>query len=182
MTEEKETFDNEQNEDDLKEDNLNKDDESKPQNWLTENQFSMQIGIVLAAIAVFLVIIIGIFSGVSFFTMLWRVFAGGIIFFALGFGIGFLLNQFIPEIAAAKDSSEDNREYDVGNNVDFTIEDEDNTENNDDQKEFMDTFQDDAPMMNEPHHAPKNKFQEHNLPDDPKLLAEGVRTMMKKDE
>ena len=147
-------------------------------NWFGENQFVMRSGIILAAIAIFIVIIIGIISGVGFWRILFRIILGGIIFFALGIGVGFLLQSFIPDISSRFKKSEEYDNENVGDNVDYIADD--NSEDSD--KEYIDSFKNEDGSNNPDIDKISQKTKEYNIPDDPKMLADAVRTVMKRDE
>ncbi|MDH4127425.1 MAG: hypothetical protein OEV44_01640 [Spirochaetota bacterium] len=146
-------------------------------NWFSDNQLAARFGIIFAGVAIFLIIIVGIFSGVGFWRIILRIFIGGIIFLGFGIGIGILLQKFVPELLSKKSESSNN-DKSIGENVDYVAGD--STEENN--TEYLESFQ-----QNQDNSDPKlkkldKKSKEFNIPNDPKMLADAVRTVMKRDE
>jgi len=141
----------------------------------SEYDFPIKIGAVFAFLAVVLVLLIGIFSGVTIGTILWRFIIGGAIFFLFGFGVGFLLKMFVPEITTLNTDFQDE---DLGGTVDLTADD-DQAEKEIVDNSFYQNGQEDQGQLDL---GKKGNLGDFNIPDDPKLLAEGVRTMLSKDD
>ena len=153
---------------------------------LSDHQFSITLGSIFAAIAILIVIFVGIVGGVSILTILWRIFLYSIVFFAIGAGIGFLLKWRIPEITQITSKGASQEKTSLGENVDYITEEDDamnESTNNDDlsKEEYLENINLTKPdTTNE---SKQNKIKnEYSIPDDPKILAQAVRTVMKRDE
>ena len=165
-------------EDDL-EDEEEYEEEDESGNSRSSYEFPIKIGAIFAAVAIFIVLIVGIFSGITFWTILVRMVISGLIFFALGFGVGFLIKMFIPEI----DELNGGEEYSPGDNVDYITEDDDNEENEgEENKEYLDNFFEGDKNTSKKMGTLGGEASDYNIPDDPKMLADAVRTVIKRDE
>jgi hypothetical protein len=77
-------------------------------------------GLVAAIFAVLISVSLGIFSGVGFFHVLIRGFIFAIIFFGLGFGLRFIVNNFFPELLFSNDEAAQIEE--PGSHINITID------------------------------------------------------------
>lgn len=152
--------------------------------WFGDHQLSITVGGVLAAISLVIVLLVGLFSGVSFLTILFRMLYCGLIFFGLGFGIGWLISNYVSELAEVILPGSTN--YSLGDNIDYTAGDDSEMDTGDDNEYVAESLTDTAEQQDvsstKPEDGLSQKLRENSLPDDPKLLAEGIRTMMQRDE
>lgn len=151
-------------------------------NFLAEHQLGIKLGIALAVIAVLLVFFVGLITGVSFSTMVWRMFLGLIIFSILGLGIGFLIKTFVPEVSQIdleSDTRSDQRDHGLGENIDLVASHDEGED-----KEFIGgnlSIQEESPDTSIGY-AKKDSVDEFNIPtNDPKMLADAVRTVMRRE-
>ncbi len=156
----------------------NKVDEAEiPKNSIKEyfqkNPFSVKIAVFLAGIAVVLVLIVGIISGISFFwTIIWRMFLYGVIFAGMGYAIGIILEKYVPELF----NMEQNQEDELGEHVDYTTEDDLNNISEND-------LSDDFYQGSNPKQDKLTKLsKEYAIPNDPKILADAIRTKLYEDK
>lgn len=148
--------------------------------FLADNPFALQLGIVFLAIALLIVLLVGIFSGVSFSTILWRLISFGALFFILGFGIGVLLKMFVPEIMDIKDESY--TEEGLGENIDYVTEEEDVNE-----LTHSPGMEDDGGYGQERLSSANSvnvdiDGQSFSIENDPETLAKAVKTVYHRDD
>jgi len=68
---------------------------------LSVGKGSLTLGGALGFLAFITVFIVALFSGVSFFSMLMRSLIAGLVLGVLGFGLGFLIESFVPDAWSA---------------------------------------------------------------------------------
>jgi len=79
-------------------------------------------GIIAAIFALFITVTLGIFSGVSFLHVFLRGLVFSAVFFCLGFGLRFVINNFFPEILFSGNESGGNDIERSGTHVNITLD------------------------------------------------------------
>ncbi len=151
--------------------------DSKLVDLFTNNKTAMTLALGLTGIAIFLVLIVGIFSSVTFLTILWRMFIGAIFFFIFGFGLGVLVQYFVPGISELFEGAGFNSEDLLGENLDLVAGDMDDSV-------YTDAFHQDDRMEEERGDlsSAKSIESQFNIPNDPELMAKAVKTILHKDD
>ena len=158
---------------------------------MEEHGFMMRVGYILGGVAVFIVIFMGLIFGVSFSTIFWRLLTYGLIFSIMGLGIGYLLEKYIGGFEGLGGVGEDGVEgvggeggvleegEGKGGEVDYMVREEE-----EEREEMKDLW-----VGGEERNVGKGngvkegkKILEEMVIKDPKLLANRVRSMLKKDE
>ncbi|GMT49858.1 MAG: hypothetical protein IEMM0008_1397 [bacterium] len=167
--------------DDVKEDEISidepeRDEESKLNDLFTNNKTAMSLALGLTGVALFLVLVVGLFSGVTFATILWRMFVSVIFFFVFGFGLGALIKYFIPGIAQLIEGSNLDTEEPLGENVDLMTGGMDDSA-------YTETFHmGDGEDKSEGMSSNRSVESQFNIPNDPELMAKAVKTILHKDD
>jgi len=139
---------------------------------LDEHEFSIKTGTLFAIIAFVIVFIVGLIGGVTFLTILWRLFLVSLLFFVIGFGLGFLLKTFVPEVTDLEKASHSEG---LGDNIDLSTDD-------DDEKELVDSsFYQQENDFETVTGKSKDKTDGFVIPDDPKILAKAIQTKLSED-
>ncbi len=153
--------------------------------FFDDRQKENMAGIYFAGIAIFIVLIFGIFAGKSFGAILINLLLSGVIFYGIGFGVVILLKSFVPEIMESDD---------VGDNVDATIGDDDDdretVEYSDAESDAETAYEDDADDSPEGLSVKASKdgtkitisSEDGDITEDPETVAKAIRTMMARDE
>ncbi len=156
--------------------------------FLEDKQKENKTGIFFASVAALIVLLFGIFAGNSITTIILKLFVAGIIFYGIGFGVIILLKSSIPELLENDDE--------VGNNVDATIEDDGQGEEDRetveyDQEENTDEYEDEQVesgteglTVKKGEDGPQITIttEDGELTEDPETVAKAIRTMMARDE
>ncbi len=149
--------------------------ESKLNDLFTNNKTAMSLALGLTGAAIFLVLVVGIFSGVTFITILWRMFVSAIFFFVFGFGLGALIKYFVPGIAQIIEGSNSNLEDPLGENVDLMAGGLDDAT-------YTEAFHQGDGDKSEGMSSDKSVESQFNIPNDPELMAKAVKTILHKDD
>ncbi|QFI14403.1 hypothetical protein QIA37_01895 [Borrelia sp. CA_690] len=144
--------------------------------------------ILLASVsALFISVVLGLFCGLSFFTILFRSFLQFTIFFVIGLLIEFIYKKYLLNLFSAElpSDAEDKLQDDKKDNKDFDIQNPyyENFQNNNSSVDFIEEVKkykfETEDMIKGNDKIKEMSFIEDN---DPKVVADAIKTLMSKKE
>ena len=144
-------------------------------------------GIYFAAMAAFLSLLIGMFAGNSFGKIVFNLFLFGIVFYALGFLVIILINNFMPELLENEVGKHVNAE--INSDSDVKSDNREEVDYGSDENPINESLEEQGERITEDIKVSRTKdnkisikTQDGEVAEDPETVAKAIRTMMSRDE